>query len=117
MISLFFFLIKYRVQSILDQPDMFILSDVYRLLIGIGDRVLSSSMKNFVKWDHPGKLISHNYVTYLKIILAGPKYVHFWSRKLLFSRTSIYACISHLYVQNTIQNAIYPIFARVLLTP
>ncbi|CAF4658238.1 unnamed protein product, partial [Rotaria magnacalcarata] len=42
---------------------MFILSDVYRLLIGIGDRVLSTSMKKIVKWDHP----------------AGPKYVHFWS--------------------------------------
>ncbi|CAF3204544.1 unnamed protein product [Rotaria socialis] len=42
---------------------MFILSDVYRMLIGIGDRVLSTSMKKAVKWDHP----------------AGPKYVHFWS--------------------------------------
>ncbi|CAF1021454.1 unnamed protein product [Adineta steineri] len=42
---------------------MFILSDVYRMLIGIGDRALTPSMKKVVKWDHP----------------AGPKYVHFWS--------------------------------------
>ncbi len=36
---------------------MFILSDVYRMLVGAGERVLSPSMKNLVKWDHPGKLI------------------------------------------------------------
>lgn len=62
---------------------MFILSDVYRMLIGIGDRVLSPSMKNLVKWEHPGKLIlSIFYVfNHFILILAGPKYVHFWSRK------------------------------------
>jgi len=42
---------------------MFILSDIYRMLIGIGERNLSPKMKSLVKWDHP----------------AGPKYIHFWS--------------------------------------
>ncbi len=45
------------VQRILDLTAMFILSDVYRMLTGIGDRALSPAMKNMVKWDHPGKLI------------------------------------------------------------
>lgn len=63
---------------------MFILSDVYRLLIGIGDRALSPSMKRIVKWDHPGSFRCTEQKEYsidLVHFSAGPKYVHFWSRK------------------------------------
>ncbi len=63
---------------------MFILSDVYRILVGTGERVLSPSMKKLVKWDHPGKGIVEISSIYSMLILAGPKYVHFWSRKSYF---------------------------------
>jgi hypothetical protein len=42
---------------------MIILSGVYRTLIGTGERILPSSIKKIIKWDHP----------------AGPKTIHFWA--------------------------------------
>ncbi|CAF2507867.1 unnamed protein product [Rotaria sp. Silwood2] len=48
---------------------MFILSDFYRVAIGVGDRVLTPGMKKIVKWDHP----------------AGMKYIHFWAPLMKWS--------------------------------
>jgi hypothetical protein len=42
---------------------MIILSNVYRVLIASGDRILPHGIKRFVKWEHP----------------AGPKTIHFWA--------------------------------------
>ncbi|CAF3204560.1 unnamed protein product [Rotaria socialis] len=48
---------------------MFILSDLYRVSIGVGNRVLTPRMKQIVKWDHP----------------AGMKYIHFWAPLMKWS--------------------------------
>ena len=42
---------------------MIILSNVYRVLINTGERVIPVNLKKLIKWDHP----------------AGPKYIHFWA--------------------------------------